>query len=75
MTFQSAENFLKAHATYKNLANLKLLECALDIDGRKHFDAVMSINKQDQKNGYVLIPKLYLAVNNERITELAGKFK
>ncbi|XP_077295548.1 apolipoprotein lipid transfer particle [Arctopsyche grandis] len=75
MTFQSADNFLKAHATYKNLANLKLLECALDIDGQKHFDAVMSINKQDQKNGYVLIPKLYLAVNNDRITELAGTLK
>lgn len=74
MTFQSVENFLKAHATYKNSPSLKLLECALDVDGQKHFDAVMSVTRREVKNGYILIPKVYLAVNNERITELAGKY-
>lgn len=72
MSFQSADHFLKAHAKYKNFVDNKLLECVLDIDGQKHFDTVFSIIRQNQKNGYIYVPRVHIAVNNERIMELSG---
>lgn len=73
LAYQSSNNYLKAQVTYKNQPDHKFMECLLDIDGQKHFDAVLSLSKQEQKNGFILVPRLYVAVNNERITELAGK--
>lgn len=74
MSFQSAQSTLKAHGLYKNLDYDKSLEASLDIDGRKHFDTVISLIRHDVKMGFVWIPHAYLIVNDERIAELSGLY-
>ncbi|XP_063394239.1 uncharacterized protein LOC134679271 [Cydia fagiglandana] len=75
LTFQSAKNTLKAKGAYLNTANVKSVEASLVIDGRKHFDTVMSLKKTDIMFGYVWLPKAYWVVNDEKIAELTGQFK
>jgi hypothetical protein len=45
----------------------------MNIDGKKHFDAELGLKVKDVKYGHIYQPKLYLAINNERIAELSGE--
>jgi hypothetical protein len=58
---------------YKNAENEKYIQFGLDIDGKKHFDAELGLKVKDVKYGHIYQPKLYLAINNERIAELSGE--
>jgi hypothetical protein len=44
----------------------------LDVDGKKHFDAELGLKIKDIKYGHIYQPRLYLAINSERIAELSG---
>jgi hypothetical protein len=58
---------------YKNTENEKYIQFGLNIDGKKHFDAELGLKIKDVKYGHIYHPKLYLAINNERIAELSGE--
>ncbi|XP_052751003.1 uncharacterized protein LOC113509342 [Galleria mellonella] len=75
VTLQSAKSTLKAKALYRNLEQDKSFEASWDVDGRKQFDTVMSLKKQDINHGYVWLPRAYWVVDNERVAELTGYFK
>lgn len=73
LTLQSEKSTIKAKAMYKNLQYDKSLEASLDVDGRKQFDTVMSIQRHDIKHGVVWIPHAYWVVDNDRVAELSGE--
>jgi hypothetical protein len=58
--------------TYKNTENEKYIQASLYIDGKKHFDAELGLKLKDVKYGRSYHPRLYLAINSERIAELTG---
>jgi hypothetical protein len=58
--------------TYKNTENEKYIQAGLYIDGKKHFDAELGLKLKDVKYGHIYQPRLYLAINSERIAELTG---
>lgn len=58
--------------TYKNTENEKYIQVGLYIDGKKHFDAELGLKQKDVKYGHIYQPRLYLAINSERIAELTG---
>lgn len=72
LLLQSAAGTTLAKGRYKNTEYEKYLQLSLDINGKKHFDAELSLNKRDSKNGFIYQPKLYLGVNNERVAQLNG---
>jgi hypothetical protein len=57
---------------YKNTENEKYIQFGLNIDGKKHFDAELGLKIKDVRYGRIYQPKLYLAINSERIAELTG---
>ncbi|CAH2058175.1 unnamed protein product, partial [Iphiclides podalirius] len=75
LTLQSARSTLRARALYRNQPHDKSLEAALDVDGRKQFDTVMSLKRHEIKHGHVWLPHAYWVVNNETIAELSGSVK
>ncbi|XP_060807756.1 uncharacterized protein LOC106135284 [Amyelois transitella] len=75
LSMQSAKSTLKAKALYRNLAHDKSIEASLDVDGRKQFDTVMSLKRQEISHGFVWLPHAYWVVDNERVAELSGYFK
>ncbi|XP_053620364.1 uncharacterized protein Apoltp [Plodia interpunctella] len=75
LSMQSAKSTLKAKALYRNLPHDKSVEASLDVDGRKQFDTVMSLKRQEISHGFVWLPHAYWVVDNERVAELSGYFK
>ena len=59
--------------TYKRTDNETFLDVGLDINGTKHLDASVGYFIKKVNHGYSYVPKLYLAINSERIAELSGK--
>jgi hypothetical protein len=57
---------------YKNTENDKYIQVGLNIDGKKHFDAELGLKIKDVRYGHIYQPRLYLAINSERIAELTG---
>lgn len=57
---------------YKYTPTEKYLDVSLDVNGQKKFIAQIGLRRRDVNNGYVYQPKLYVAVNGERIVELSG---
>jgi hypothetical protein len=57
---------------YKNTENEKYIQVGLNIDGKKHFDAELGLKIKDVRYGHIYQPRLYLAINSERIAELTG---
>jgi len=58
--------------TYKNTENEKYIQVSLYIDGKKHFDAELGLKLKDVRYGHIYQPRLYLAINSERIAEMSG---
>lgn len=52
-----------------------LIDVGLDIKGTKHLDAKVGYSRKVANYGYTYAPKLYIAINNERVAELAGTMK
>ncbi|XP_012252389.2 uncharacterized protein LOC105683963 [Athalia rosae] len=69
---QSAGNSLVAKGTYKKTDSELSLDLVLDINGTKHFDASVGYTRTEGRHGYTYKPKLYLAINSERVVELSG---
>jgi hypothetical protein len=57
---------------YKNTENEKYIQFGLNIDGKKHFDAELGLKIKDVRYGRIYQPRLYLAINSEKIAELTG---
>lgn len=53
----------------------KYLELSLDINGQKHMVAQVGLRSGVIKNGFIYYPRLYLAVNSERVVQLSGTVK
>jgi len=75
LLLQSNSSKFQAHGTYKNTENEKYIQASLYIDGKKHFDAELGLILKDVRYGRIYQPKLYLAINSERIAELTGSLK
>ncbi|XP_069692884.1 uncharacterized protein Apoltp isoform X2 [Periplaneta americana] len=73
LLLQSNSSRFQAHGKYKNTEKEKYIQFGLNIDGKKHFDAELGLKIKDVKYGHIYQPRLYLAINNERIAELSDK--
>lgn len=62
-----------AKGKYKNAPDEKYFIVGLNIDGKKHFDVQMKLQRQASKYGFTYDPYFYLAVNDDRVAELNGK--
>lgn len=51
------------------------MDFSLDVNGKKQFIAQVGLRTKEIKYGFIYQPKLYLAVNQERIAELSGTVK
>lgn len=60
--------------TYKRTDNETFINVGLDINGTKHLDASVGYSVKKVNYGFTYTPKLYLAINSERIAELSGKY-
>lgn len=61
-----------ARGKYKDTPDDKYIILELDIDGKKHFDAQLSLKREQSTNGFTYDPYFYLGVNGERVAELNG---
>ncbi|PSN49824.1 hypothetical protein C0J52_08839 [Blattella germanica] len=75
MNSQNLTLLLQSSRKYKNMEKEKYLQFGLNIDGKRHFDAELGLKIKDVKYGHIYQPRLYLAINNERIAELSGTLK
>ncbi|KAL0271734.1 UNVERIFIED_CONTAM: hypothetical protein PYX00_008731 [Menopon gallinae] len=69
---RGTNNTFEAHGKYKYTPTEKYLDVSLDVNGQKKFIAQIGLRRKDVNNGFVYQPKLYVAVNGERIVELSG---
>lgn len=53
----------------------KYLEFSLQINGKEHMAAQIGLRTRKIKNGYLYLPRLYLAISSERIAQLSGNVK
>lgn len=72
LLMQSTAGTVEARGKYKNTDHEKYLQLQLEINNKKKFDALVSLQKDDIRNGYLFKPKLYLGVNAERVAQLEG---
>ncbi|XP_066998183.2 uncharacterized protein Apoltp [Anabrus simplex] len=72
---QSAKNKYEALGKYKNTPEEKYINFSLDINGKKHVDAELSLKTVTEKYGLKYYPRLYLAINGTRIAELSGTLR
>lgn len=61
--------------TYKRTDNETFINVGLDINGTKHLDASVGYTVKKVNYGFTYTPKLYLAINGERIAELSGNLQ
>lgn len=74
LLLRSTEGTVLARGKYKNTDTEKYLQLGLDINNQKNFDALLSLEKQEIRNGFLYEPKLYLGINEERVADLQGLF-
>lgn len=58
---------------YKRSDDETFIDIGLDSNGTKHLDASVGYSRKRAKYGYTYSPKLFLAINNERIVNLSGE--
>ncbi|XP_043484877.1 apolipophorins [Leptopilina heterotoma] len=75
LALQSASNSFLAKGTYKRTDNETFINVGLDINGTKHLDASVGYTVKKVNYGFTYTPKLYLAINGERIAELTGMIR
>ncbi|XP_046746375.1 uncharacterized protein LOC124411334 [Diprion similis] len=68
----AAGSLLVAKGTYKKTADQLLIDLGLDVNSTKHLDASIGYTRTPSHHGYNYSPKLYLAINNERVVEVSG---
>lgn len=51
------------------------MDVGLDVNGTKHLDASIGYTRKKSNHGHIYSPRLYLAINGERITELSGSIR
>nr|CAH7759075.1 unnamed protein product [Callosobruchus chinensis] len=73
LLLQSGAGTVLARGKYKNTQDEKFIQVALDINNKKHFDALASIKRTRIKNGFSYNPMVYLGVNNDRVLKFSGK--
>lgn len=73
--FQSTEGTALARGRYKNTEMEKYLQFALDINEETNFDMLVSLEKQEIRNGFMFHPRCYLAIKDDRIADLEGTVK
>ncbi|XP_011501595.1 PREDICTED: uncharacterized protein LOC105365190 [Ceratosolen solmsi marchali] len=72
LLLKSKGNSLIAQGTYKRTDDETFIDIGLNSNGTKHLDARIGYSRKKAKYGYTYSPKLYLAINNERIVNLSG---
>ncbi|XP_031778090.1 uncharacterized protein LOC100118388 isoform X3 [Nasonia vitripennis] len=72
LLLKSKGNSLIAQGTYKRTDDETFIDIGLDSNGTKHLDASVGYSRKRAKYGYAYSPKLFLAINNERIVNLSG---
>ncbi|XP_058800590.1 uncharacterized protein LOC131669586 [Phymastichus coffea] len=72
MLLKSKGNSLIAEGTYKRSDDETFIDIGLDSNGTKHLGASVGYTRKRAKYGYTYSPKLFLAINNERIVNLSG---
>ncbi|XP_063971909.1 uncharacterized protein LOC135159796 [Diachasmimorpha longicaudata] len=75
LLLSSAGNSLVAKGTYKRTDNEAMIDIGLDINGTKHLQGCLGYIRDKVKYGYLYSPKMYLAINGERVAELHGTIK
>lgn len=73
--FNSDSNTFRARGLYKNNYDSIISNITLDINGNKHLDAHFQWIIRNETHGHIYLPKLYLAVNGDKVAELAGTLK
>ena len=72
LLLKSSDVVVQGRGKYKNTAAVKYLELGLDINGKKNFDVLLSLTRDDIKYGHIYNPRFYLGINEERVAELQG---
>ncbi|XP_049847119.1 uncharacterized protein LOC126299332 [Schistocerca gregaria] len=75
LLIHSGNNTYEALGKYKNTPNDKYLNFGLDVNGRKNFDAEISLKTRPGKYGNTYEPRFFLAINDTRIVELSGRVR
>ncbi|KAK6645660.1 hypothetical protein RUM43_001940 [Polyplax serrata] len=75
LLLRAVDNKFEAYGKYKYTPTEKYLDFSLDVNGKKQFIAQVGLRTKEIKYGFIYQPKLYLAVNQERIAELSGTVK
>ncbi|XP_046620371.1 uncharacterized protein LOC124305239 [Neodiprion virginianus] len=72
VVLRAAGSLLVAKGTYKKTDDQFLIDLGLDVNSTKHLDASIGYTRVLSHHGYNYSPKLYLAINNERVVEVSG---
>ncbi|XP_014226324.1 uncharacterized protein LOC106652091 isoform X2 [Trichogramma pretiosum] len=75
LLLKSKGNSLIAQGTYKRTNDETFVDIGLDSNGTKHLGASVGYSRKKAKHGYTYFPKVYLAINNERIVNLSGAIR
>lgn len=73
LTFNSNDTNIVSNGRFKTDAADKHFYLDIITNGKKNLDFGTSLSKKDIKNGKMFIPRMYIAVDNERISELNGE--
>jgi len=66
------ENINYILGTYKRSDDEAFIDVGFDVNGTKHLDASLGYTRTRFNHGYVYQPKVYLAINSERVAALSG---
>jgi len=58
--------------TYKRSDDETFIDVGFDVNGTKHLDASLGYTRTRFNHGYIYQPKVYLAINSERVAALSG---
>ncbi|XP_011308401.1 uncharacterized protein Apoltp isoform X2 [Fopius arisanus] len=75
LLLSSAGNSLVAKGTYKRTDDEAMVDVGLDVNGTKHLQGYMGYTRTKGNYGYTYNPKMYLAINGERVAELQGTIR
>ncbi|XP_015122764.1 uncharacterized protein LOC107045138 [Diachasma alloeum] len=75
LLLSSAGNSLVAKGTYKRTDDEAMIDVGLDVNGTKHLQGYMGYVRKKGNYGYTYSPKMYLAINGERVAELQGTIR
>lgn len=58
--------------TYKRSEDETFIDVGFDVNGTKHLDASLGYTRTEFSHGYNYQPKVYLAINGERVAAISG---